>query len=92
MRQRSLASRTSSTSAVSSGRLASQCLTGSGWSLGHSASSQRTSSSPPAAARRSFTPAGRTRRTTNREWLITTNDNLDALRFYQRRAFASDLR
>jgi hypothetical protein len=34
---------------------------------GHSASSQRTGSSPPATARRSFTPAGRTPRATNRE-------------------------
>jgi hypothetical protein len=52
---------------VSSGRFASQYLTGSGWAAGHSASSQRTGSSRPATARRSFTPAGRTRRATNRE-------------------------
>src|SRR6266540_1302348 len=34
---------------------------------GHSASSQRTGSSPPRAARRSLIPAGRTRSATNRE-------------------------
>jgi hypothetical protein len=34
---------------------------------GHSASSQRTGSSPPATARGSFPPAGRTRRATNRD-------------------------
>jgi hypothetical protein len=28
-----------------------------------------------------------TRTTAQRVWLVTTNDNLDALRFYQRRGF-----
>ncbi len=59
-RQCSLASHTSRCSPTSTGRLASQSVTGSGSPSGHSASRWRTGSSVPWAARRSLIPAGRT--------------------------------
>lgn len=50
-------------------------------------SSSRPSSAGPASARRSLGAVVELARNSNsrRLWLVTTNSNLDALRFYQRR-------
>lgn len=61
--------RTRTGSGVVSGRLESQNCTGSSWSAGHSASSQRTGSSAVVAAWRISRPAGLIRRATKREYM-----------------------
>lgn len=66
-RQRSFAVRTRTGSGVVAGMLESQNCTGSSWSAGHSASSQRTGSSAVVVAWRISRPAGLIRRATKRE-------------------------